>query len=137
MRSNSTCQGRMSIHVSEVGTLGHASGRALNLRGWPLSISEDYKARLLVDPSNRRSERGLKHSVTELESWNANREQEKSTAYSFPHRTCMVVPSTKIHQPHRHKVIPATRPASQQWGTAQDFLPCSDLLKKISGNLTS
>lgn len=137
MRRNSTRQGRMSIHVSEAGTLRPAFGRALNLRGRPLSISEDYKARLLVDPNNRRSRRGLKHSVTELESWNANREQEKSTAYPFPHRTCMVVPSTKIHQPHPHKVIPATSPASQQWSTAQDSLPCSGLPRKISGNLTS
>lgn len=80
VRSNSPCGGRMSIYVSETGTLRHASGRALNLRGWPLSISEDYNARLLVDPNNRRSERGLRHSVTELEPWNTKREQEKSTA---------------------------------------------------------
>lgn len=145
VRSNSPCGERMSIHVSETGTLRHAPGRALNLRGWPLSISEGYNARLLVDTNNRRSERGLRHSVTELEPWNTKREQEKSTAvlqvffliHPFPHRTCMVVSSTKIHQPHRHKIIPATSPASQQWSTAQGSVPCSDLPRKISGNLTS
>lgn len=137
VRSNSPCWERMSIHVSETGTLRHASGRALNLTGWPLSISEDFNARLLVDPNNRRSKRGLRHSVTELEPWNANRAQEKSTAvlqdfFEFIRFLTELVwwypPQRSTN--HIDKVIPTTSSASQQWSTAQGSLPCSDLPRK-------